>query len=196
MSGFLELMAVALTAMFAENFLLVSCMGVGTRLKAFRDPRDAIRTGLCLTVVMLLSTLLCWCVDERILVHYGLGYFRVFVCALLVPATVWGLRQFLRLFVPELFRRNDIHLRTVTTNASALGCVLLVCLRNYSLAEALLFALFGGLGVTLALANLTHLLREAELEQCPKCFRGIPIRLITAGLMAMSLVGFYGLHIV
>ena len=119
MSGILELMAVALTAAFAENFLLVSCMGIGTRLKAFRDPRDAIRTGLCLTTVMVLSTLLCWGMDEMILRHYGLGYYRLFAFALLVPATVWGLRQFLRLFVPELFRRNDIHLRTVTTNASA-----------------------------------------------------------------------------
>lgn len=188
-------MAVALTAAFAENFLLVSCMGIGTRLKAFRDPRDAIRTGLCLTTVMVLSTLLCWGVDEMILRHYGLGYYRVFAFALLVPGTVWFLRQFLRLFVPELFRRNDLHLRTVTTNASALGCVLLVSLRSYSLVEGLIFAFFGGLGVTVALANFTHLLREADLEQCPKCFRGIPIRLITAGLMAMSLVGFYGLHI-
>jgi len=195
-SGILELMAVALTAMFAENFLLVSCMGIGTRLRAFRDSRDAIRTGLCLTVVMVLSTLLCWWVDEGILRHYGLGYYRVFVFALLVPGTVWGLRQFLRLCVPELFRRNDIHLRSVTTNASALGCVLLVSLRSYSLAQALIFAFCGGLGVTVVLANFTHLLGEAELEQCPKCFRGIPIRLITAGLMAMSLVGFYGLHIV
>ena len=196
MGSFIELMAVALTAMFAENFLLVNCMGIGTRLRAFRDPKDAIRTGLCLTAVMVVSTLVCWCVDGAVLRHYALTWYRTFVFALLVPGTVWAIRQFLRLFVPELFRRNDIHLRTVTTNASALGCVLLVSLRSYALGEALIFALCGGLGVTVALANFTHLLGEAELEQCPKCFRGIPIRLITAGLMAMSLVGFYGLHIV
>ena len=58
MNGFFEMMAVALTALFAENFLLVSCMGMGTRLNAFRDPKDALRTGSCLTVVMVLSTLL------------------------------------------------------------------------------------------------------------------------------------------
>lgn len=194
MSGILELMGVALTALFAENFLLVNCMGIGTRLNAFRDPKDALRTGGCLTVVMVLSTLFAWCIDVGVLTRFGLTYYRAFIFALLVPALIWCLRQFLRLCIPELYSRNNLHLRAVTTNCAALGCVLLVTQRSYGLGAALLFALCGGVGVTVALANLAHLLGEADLEQCPKCFRGVPIRLITAGLMAMGLVGFYGLH--
>ena len=194
MHGFFEWMGVALTALFAENFLLVSCMGMGTRLNAFREPKDALRTGGCLTVVMVLSTLLAWCIDVAVLSRLGLGYYRTFVMALLVPATIWCLRQVLRLFIPELYRRNNLHLRSVTTNCAALGCVLLVTQRSYGLGSALIFALCGGLGTMVALANFAHLLGEADLEQCPKCFRGVPIRLITAGLMAMGLVGFYGLH--
>lgn len=194
MSGILELMGVALTALFAENFLLVNCMGIGTRLNGFRDPKDALRTGGCLTVVMVLSTLFAWCIDVGVLTRFGLTYYRAFIFALLVPALIWCLRQFLRLCIPELYHRNNLHLRAVTTNCAALGCVLLVTQRSYGLGAALLFALCGGVGVTVALANLAHLLGEADLEQCPKCFRGVPIRLITAGLMAMGLVGFYGLH--
>lgn len=196
MSGVLELMAVALTALFAENFLLVSCMGVGTRLRAFQDPRDALRTGSCLTTVMVLATLVSWCVDMWVLSRFRLTYYRVFLFALLVPALIWCLRMFLRLFVPVLSRRNDLHLRSLTTNCAALGCVLLVNERSMGLGAALVFALCGGLGVTVALANFAHLLGEADLEQCPRCFQGLPIRMITAGLMAMALVGFYGLHIV
>ena len=194
MNGIFEMMGVALTALFAENFLLVNCMGVGTRLSAFRDPKDALRTGNCLTVVMVVSTLLAWCIDVGILSRLRVGYFRPYVLALLVPATVWCLRQFLRLFIPELYRRNNLHLRGITTNCAALGCVLLVTQRSYGLGSALLFALCGGLGTTVALANFAHLLGEADLEQCPKCFKGFPIQFITAGLMAMGLVGFYGLH--
>ena len=194
MHGIFELMGVALTALFAENFLLVSCMGIGTRLNAFRDPKDALRTGWCLTVVMVFSTLIAWCVDVAVLSRFGLSYYRPFVLALLVPASIWILRQFLRLCVPELYRRNNLHLRSVTTNCAGLGCVLLVTQRSYGLGSALLFALCGGLGTMVALANFAHLLGEADLEQCPKCFKGVPIRLITAGLMAMGLVGFYGLH--
>jgi electron transport complex protein RnfA len=194
MHGVFEMMAVALTALFAENFLLVTCMGVGTRLSAFRDPKDALRTGNCLTMVMVVSTLLAWCIDVGILRHFRLSYFRTYILALLVPAVVWCLRQFLRLFIPELYRRNNQHLRSVTTNCAALGCVLLVTQRSYGLGAGLLFALCGGLGTTVVLANFAHLMGEADLEQCPKCFKGLPIQLITAGLMAMGLVGFYGLH--
>jgi len=194
LNGIFEMMGVALTALFAENFLLVTGMGIGTRLNAFRDPRDALRTGSCLTVIMVLSTLFAWCIDVALLSRLRVSYYRTFVLALLIPCVIWCLRQFLRLFIPELYRRNNVHLRSVTTNAAALGCVLLVTQRSYSLGAALLFALFGGVGTTVTLANFAHLLGEADLENCPRCFRGVPIRMITAGLMAMGLVGFYGLH--
>lgn len=195
MRGILELMGVALTALLAENFVLVTCMGIGTRRRAFSDPRDALRTGWCLTVVMVLSSICAWCIDVGILTRYGLTYYRTFVFGLMVPALVWCVRQFLRFCVPELYRRNNEYLGAVTTNCAALGCVLLVALRSYGFAESVIFALCGGLGTTVVLANFAHLLEEADLEQCPKCFRGIPIKLITGGLMAMGLVGFYGLHI-
>lgn len=195
MNGILELMGVALTALFAENFILVNCLGIGTRVRAFQDPRDALRTGWCLTVVMVLSTVFAWCIDVGVLTRFGLTYYRTFIFALLVPAVVWCLRQFLKLCVPELYRRNNLHLGAVTTNCAALGCTLLVALRSYGFLEALVFALCGGIGATVALASFAHLLGEADLEQCPECFRGAPIQLITVGLMAMALVGFYGLHI-
>ena len=194
MSAILELMGVALTALLAENFVLVSCMGIGTRMRAFRDPVDALHTGLWLTIVMVLGTFFSWILNTLVLTRLGMTYFRVFALALLIPALVWSLRQFLRLCVPELYRRSNLHLSAVTTNCAALGCALLVTQRSYSLGEALVFALFGGIGTMVALANFASLLGEADLEQCPKCFRGVPSRLITAGLMAMALVGFYGLH--
>lgn len=195
MGSIMELMGVALAALFAENFVLANGLAIGTRVQAFRSPKDALRTGGALTVVMVLTALLAWIIDASILRHFNLVYYRPFIFALLVPSLVWCLRQLLRLCVPELSRRHDKHLRPITTNAAALGCALLVTQRSYGLGAAVLFAFFGGLGATVSLANFAHLLGEAELEQCPKCFRGIPIRLITAGLMAMGLIGFYGLHI-
>lgn len=195
MSMILELMGVALTALLAENFVLVTCMGIGTRTRAFQDPVDALHTGFWLTVVMMLGSFFAWIIDALVLTRLSMTYFRVLVLALLIPSLVWLLRQFLRLCVPELHRRSDQHLSAVTTNCAALGCALLVTQRSYGLGAALIFALCGGIGTTVALANFASLLGEADLEQCPKCFRGPPIRLITAGLMAMALVGFYGLHI-
>ena len=195
MHGILEVMGVALTALLAENFVLVSCMGIGSRTKALADPKDALRTGNCLTMVMVISSVLAWVIDVGVLTRYGLQYYRTFIYALLVPSVVWLLSRFFKYFIPELYRRNREHLGAVTTNGAALGCVLLVALRSYGLVESVVFALCGGIGTTVVLANFAHLQSEADLDQCPKSFRGFPIQLITMGLMAMGLVGFYGLHI-
>ena len=193
--GVIELAGVALAALLSENFILVNCMGIGTRVQSFKDPVDALRTGYSLTVVMLLSTLAAWFLNYFILSQFGLEHFRVLLFSLLIPAVVAGLRFFIRVCLPELSRRMDENLSSISTNCAALGCALLISQRSYSLSASLTFALFGGLGVTIALASFASLQLEVDLEHCPRCFRGTPIKLITAGLMVMALIGFYGLHI-
>ena len=75
------------------------------------------------------------------------------------------------------------------------SAALLIAQRGYGLGAALLFGFFGGAGATVALMCLAGLRREVSLTSCPKSFQGIPIELVTVGLMALSLVGFYGLHL-
>ena len=195
MNSVLSLTAVALTALLAENFVLVSCLGIGTRTEAFRSPGDALNTGYCLTVVMVLGTLFSWPINRLILEPNDWVHFRLLIFVLLTLALTAGLRWFLQVCIPELSRRTDANLASLTSNCALLGSALLTAQRSYSLGEGLCFALFGGLGTTVALASFASLLGEVDLERCPRCFRGIPIKLVTAGLMAMALVGFYGLHL-
>ena len=190
-----ELIGVALAALLSENLVLVSCMGIGTHLESFQNPREAIRTGGCLTAVMVLGVLLAWTIDFFLLAPYGLDYLRLLVFSLLIPGLVALLRRFLALFIPELSRRIDGNLSSIATNCAALGSALLVVQRSYDLPSALLFALCGGLGATLALASFASLQKEVDLNRCPTAFRGIPIQFITAGLMAMALLGYYGLYL-
>lgn len=191
----LELMGVALAALLSENFILVNCMAIGTRTKSFQDPVDAMRTGYCLTTVMVLGALFSWLIDFLVLTRFGWQHYRLLVLALLIPGLVAALRRFLRTCLPELSRRMDENLAAISTNCAALGSALLISQRSYGLGSALLFALFGGIGATLALGSFASLRGEVSFDSCPKCFQGIPILLITAGLMALSLVGFYGLHL-
>ena len=195
MNTVMELTAVALAALLSENMVLVSCMGIGTHEKSFQEPREAIRTGCCLTVVMILGALGAWLLNYLVLLRYGLTHFQVLAFALLVPGLVAALRKFLRACVPELSRRADDNLASISTNCAALGTALLVSQRSYSLTSALVFALCGGVGATLALASFASLQKEVDLNRCPRSFRGVPIQLITAGLMAMALVGYYGLYL-
>ena len=194
MNTVMELTAVALAALLSENMVLVSCMGIGTHEKSFQEPREAIRTGCCLTVVMILGALGAWLLNYLVLLRYGLTHFQVLAFALLVPGLVAALRKFLRACVPELSRRADDNLASISTNCAALGTALLVSQRSYGLTSALVFALCGGVGATLALASFASLQKEVDLNRCPRAFRGVPIQLITAGLMAMALVGYYGLY--
>lgn len=195
MNTAMELVAVALAALLSENLVLVTCMGIGTHQGSFQDPREALRTGCCLTVVMVLGVLCAWLIDYLILSRSGLEHFRVLVFSLLIPGLVAALRRFLRACVPELSRRLDENLASISTNCAALGAALLVSQRSYSLGAAMVFALFGGLGATVALASFASLQKEVDLDRCPRAFRGVPIQMITAGLMAMALVGYYGLYL-
>lgn len=191
----LELAGLALAALLSENFILVNCMGIGTRRQSFQDPVDALRTGYCLTLVMVLGALFSWLADYLVLERFGWQHYRLLFLALLVPGLVAGLRVFFRVCVPELSRRMDGNLAAISTNCAALGSALLISQRSYSLGNSLAFALFGGIGATVALASFASLREEVSFDSCPKCFRGTPILLLTAGLMALSLVGFYGLHL-
>ena len=195
MNTVLELTGVALAALLSENLVLVSCMGIGTHRESFQDPREAIRTGLCLTLVMVLGVLGGWLLNFLVLLRFGLTYFQVLAFALLIPGLVAGLRKFFKVCIPELSRRVDENLASISTNCAALGAALLVAQRSYGLDSALIFALCGGIGATLALASFASLQKEVDLNRCPKAFRGVPIQLITAGLMAMALVGYYGLYL-
>ena len=191
----LDLAGVALAALLSENFVLVSSMGIGTRVQSFRSPVDALRSGYCLTAVMVLSALLSWLANYLVLDRFGWQHFRLLFLSLLVTGIVAGLRVFLRACLPALSRRIDGNLSAVSTNCAALGSALLIAQRSYGLGAALLVALFGGIGATLALASFASLRGEVSFDHCPRCFRGAPILLLTAGLMALSLVGFYGLHL-
>ena len=195
MNTALELAGVALAALLSENLVLVSCTGIGTHRESFSQPREALRTGICLTVVMVLGELCAWLIDFWLLSRYGWAHFRVLAFALLIPALVAGLRRFLRACVPELSRRADGNLASISTNCAALGTALLVAQRSYGLGSALLYALCGGVGATLALASFASLQKEVDLNRCPRAFRGVPIQLITAELMAMALMGYYGLYL-
>ena len=175
MNTVLELAGVALAALLSENLVLVSCMGIGTHEKSFQEPREAIRTGCCLTVVMILGALGAWLLNYLVLLRYGLTHFQVLAFALLVPGLVAALRKFLRACVPELSRRADDNLASISTNCAALGSALLVSQRSYGLTSALVFALCGGVGATLALASFASLQKEVDLNRCPRSFRGVPI---------------------
>lgn len=103
------------------------------------------RTGYSLTAVMVLTALAAWVVNQ-LLRHFSLSYFQTLAFALTGPLVVAGLRYFLRTCIPELSRRMDENLASVTSNCAAMGTALLIAQRGYGPGGAFLYALFGGAG--------------------------------------------------
>ena len=93
MNTVLELMGVALAALLSENLVLVTCMGIGTHRASFQEPKEAIRTGLCLTAVMILGALGAWLINVLVLTQFNLTHFQVLAFSLLIPGLVALLRD-------------------------------------------------------------------------------------------------------
>lgn len=191
----LEVIGLVLAAILAENMVLVRCFGVGRPLGEALTGHAAWHMGAGLTLVMTASALASWTVNTFVLRFFNIEHFRLLVYALLVPAVVWLLRQVLRLFFPVLYRHLDEYLSQAVSNCAVLGVAFLITSRSYTLGKTLLYSLASGVGVLLVLVSVAGIRDQSDPESCPRVLRGLPLDLITLGLMALALMGFYGLHV-
>ena len=187
-----QLAGVALAALLSENFILVNCLGIGTRVEAFHSTTAARRTGLSLTLAMVVTVFFTWCADFLVLRHFGWVYLRTLVFSLIALLTVFLLRKAARLW-PELSHRIDADLASVSTNCAVLGAAILNSDSGYNLLESTLSGCSAALGFTLALLLMAGIRERLALSRMPKWMDGFPGALITAGLMAVSFMGFGGL---
>lgn len=183
---------IAFTVLFSQNLLLVFTFAFGADPKSFLRPKQAFVTGISLTLsLMILAPL------SRILYHqmnqWGITYFSLLCDTLLSTVGTFYLGKLLEKLSPDLWRYSEDAVITLPTNAALLGTLLICGERGYSPTEAFVFALFGGIGVLVTLLTLVGIRQNQQFHQAPEFFRGLPLLFITAGLMSLSLLGFYGL---
>lgn len=191
----LEVIGLMLTAILAENMVLVRCMGLSWPADGSGTEDEAWHMGVSVTLVMVTAALVSWLVNTYILRFFDVEQFRLLAYALIVPLAVSVLRWMLRMFFPALSRLLSGYLSRTVYNCAVLSVSFFITLRNYSLPLTLLYALGSGLGILAVQVIFAGLQEQASFDNCPAGFRGIPIRLLTVGLMAMALMGFYGIHV-
>ena len=187
-----QLAGVALAALLSENFILVNCLGIGTRVEAFHSTTAARRTGLSLTLAMVVTVFFTWCADFLVLRHFGWVYLRTLVFSLIALLTVFLLRKAARLW-PELSHRIDADLASVSTNCAVLGVALTNVQKSYSFIQSVVNGIGISVGFTIAIIMLAGIREKIEHNDVPYSFQGSPIVLITSGLMAIAFFGFSGL---
>lgn len=185
---------IALTVFFSQNLLLVLTFSFGADTKTFLRPRHAFTTGLSLTFSLMILAPFSRYVD-LFLSHHRLTQYSLVVYSLIATMGVYYLSELFRMLLPDVWKLTEQSMRALPTNAGILAVLLLCAQEQYEPFEAFLYGLFGGIGVIAALLCLVGIRQSQEHRQTPDCIRGLPLLFITAGLMSMSLVGFYGLRI-
>ena len=195
MKLFLSLFTIALNAILAENFILVKFLGICPFMGVSKRSSTALGMGIAVIFVMGIASAATWAVNAFVLVPLNLAYMQTLVFILVIAALVQLVEMFLQKSLPSLYQALGIYLPLITTNCAVLGVALLNVQNGYSFIESLVYGVTGGIGFTVAILLFSSVRERLEDCDCPKAFRGFPIALIAAGLLALSFMGFSGFRV-
>ena len=195
MSIFVTLFAISLNAILAENFILVKFLGICPFMGVSKKLDTSLGMGLAVIFVMALASAATWAVNEFLLVPLRLAYMQTVVFILVIAALVQFVEMFLQKALPALYQSLGIYLPLITTNCAVLGVALLNIQNGYTFLESVVYGITGGIGFTLAIVLFSSIRERLEDCDCPKAFRGFPLALIAAGLLALSFMGFSGFKV-
>ena len=189
-----NLLTISLGAILVNNFILVQFLGCCPFLGVSKKMDTAVGMGFAVIFVMGLASALCYPVNQ-LLVRLDLEYMQTVAFILVIAALVQFVEMFLKKSIPTLYEALGVYLPLITTNCAVLGVVLLNVQENYNFIESVVYGITGGVGFLLAIVLFASIRERLEFADPPKAFRGFPIALITAGLMALSFMGFSGLSV-
>ncbi len=188
-----EIFILMLTAILVENYIFSRFLGICPFLGVSEKPDTALGMGCAVTFVMTVSSAATYAVYHYVLVPFNLQYLETIAFILIIASLVQFIEMFLRKFVPSLYGALGIYLPLITTNCAVLGAVLLNIQNGFNFIESLAFGFSSALGFTLAIVLFAGVRMRVNLADPPKPFRGTPIALVTAGLIAMAFSGFTGM---
>lgn len=188
-----EIFILMLTAILVENYIFSRFLGICPFLGVSEKPDTALGMGCAVTFVMTVSSAATYAVYHYILEPFELQYLETIAFILIIASLVQFIEMFLRKFVPSLYGALGIYLPLITTNCAVLGAVLLNIQNGFNFIESLAFGFSSALGFTLAIVLFAGVRMRVNLADPPKPFRGTPIALVTAGLIAMAFSGFTGM---
>ena len=190
-----SLLGILLSAILTENFILVKFYGICPFMGVSKKTDTAIGMGMAVTFVMAIASAACWAVDYYILQPLGLGYMQTVAFILVIASIVQFVEMFLKKYVPALYQALGIFLPLITTNCAVLGVALVNVQKGYDFLQSVVNGAAGGLGFTVAIVLFASIRERVDKTDCPESFKGFPIALISAGLMALAFMGFSGLKI-
>lgn len=190
-----NIISISLGAILINNFIFSQFLGCCPFLGCSNKVDTAVGMGLAVTFVMGLASAICWVIDQFVLVPLGIEFLQTLTFILVIAALVQFVEMFLKKMVPSLYSALGIYLPLITTNCAVLGVVLLNVQNHYNFIESLVYGITGGLGFMLAIVLFATVRERVEFSEYPECFKGFPICLVSAALVALAFMGFSGMKI-
>ena len=189
----MEYILIFITAVFVNNVVLAQFLGICPFLGVSKKISTAAGMGAAVTFVLTLATLVTYLVQKYILDAYGLAYLQTIAFILIIAALVQMVEIILKKVSPSLYQALGVFLPLITTNCCILGVAILVIQKDYDLLQGIIYAMSTAIGFALAMIVFAGLREQLSMVKLPKAMDGMPIALVTAGLLAMAFMGFSGL---
>lgn len=188
---FKELILILMGGVLINNYVLQQFLGICPFLGVSKKVNQASGMGIAVTFVMLVATAATWPIYHYILAP-KYEYLQIIVFILVIASLVQFVEIILKKFIPSLHKSLGVYLPLITTNCAVLGVTINNITAEYSFLESMVSSLGVGLGFLLAMVLFAGV--RSRIENCPspKCFRGIPITLIAASIVALAFFGFEG----
>ena len=188
-----DLVLVLVGSLLVNNFVLAQFLGLCPFMGASQALSTATAMGLATTFVLTTAAAVSWVVFHYLLVPAGLEYLNIIAFIVVIATTVQLTERYVQAANPLLHRSLGIYLPLITTNCAVLGVALLATSEGRSFVQTLTFATGAALGFTLVMILFAAMRERLAAAAIPAAFRGTPVTLVSAGIMALAFMGFKGL---
>lgn len=181
----MNLISIMITALLTENVVLTKFLGICPFIGVSNKRKSAIYMGISVMLVVTLSSIITWLLYYYLLVPTHEEYLKTILFVFVIASLVQLLEIILKKFFNNIHKLLGIYLPLITTNCAVLGIVLLNINNNYNFVEMLVYSLSSSLGFTFVIYLFSSMREKINNSDIPKPFKGHPIALITAAIMAL-----------
>ena len=187
-----ELILIFMAGVLVNNYVLQQFLGICPFLGVSKKFDQASGMGIAVTFVMLFATLATFPIYTYLLQPLDLEYLQTIVFILVIAALVQFVEIVLKRFIPSLFKALGVYLPLITTNCAVLAVTLNNITDGYSFVQSIFSSLGVGAGFWLAMVLFAGVRSRVENCPAPKCFKGLPVTLVSASIVALAFYGFAG----
>ena len=188
-----ELLVILISSSLVNNVVLSQFLGLCPFLGVSKKTETATGMGVAVIFVITLASAVAGLIYQFILVPLDITYLQTIVFILVIAALVQFVEMFLKKFIPSLYQSLGVYLPLITTNCAVLGVALTNVQKNYGIGTGIVNGFATAVGFTVSIVILAGIREKLTYNDIPESFQGMPIVLVTAGLMAIAFCGFSGL---